>query len=996
MPCRGEKSVAVSDQRGKKPKPLATSPDSNTGLENTSVENKHENASIKSGENFSGSTSTDQKQENAQTNTQDENKENNNDTSKTGDKPEARPSGLCRGSKSVQVKEQTSSDVKPQHTPADAKDVSSKNVAKKQSSDVDKDNTSNKTDSETSGAPRKSGLCRSNTDVDVIESNPRQQRAQNTRAVSEAGDPTTEASANDGDGQENKDEKSTGNAKSGGFCSKKSDVAVKESSTKASEQRKNSKQEEVNQSKASISSETKQKTSPEQATNRNSGTCCSGRSVEVKESLRPLERGDKKAEPDPKQVADDSFGEPIYSGLEDLDISREDKEEKKSNEESFEEIDDKSDDDSVDNNSEDKIILHPEPPPPKLKKKKKGKKKKGSADYVEDTPPKGGALGINPRKGKYSVTPPQDGQEEEEEPLYTQVEKSPTKKKQTLAKQAAAAKDSKAKDSPSKMKKKKLEMETSEDIRSVYENQIASLAATSGSEGGFTLNDHPTVEEESELLENAEAERKKNKQRLREKKLREAGRESPVKKGDATTLAYENAQKEIDRVLAPKIVADDEDEDDDNHDDKKKRKKHKDKSKKNKKEKDKDGEDNEAYSGEEKYGESLEEAKARMHQLLDDAFSLFSHSRSSISNKVAPSKQNSEEKHSPKSEKKDSPRSQSGSNKSSPRQEVYRFHHFLLLHYPRQTNLSTQPPQQEKLTTSTFTETLPASLRPNYYTTQPAEPIVIKSRELGDPNNDGRDYYLSPRNTASAAHTNGSHGAWTHPGTFQNPLFDGSSEQALAPASSQSSSLRVGSRHGAPYHQQPVRHSGHQYEPYYGLSSYQEIPQSSTLPGQADEPYEMGSSLRHREASSLNGAGALSYSNSSHRNGSLGRSIIGNDYHPTNNYYHHEMLARPVSENFSRPQGGGAAGGEADVIHSHTAPQRGENPNIDVVDAITGSLRPGASPQPLISSLREEVQALASRRAAKDSNSTLPPGATTGGSTMAAPSRDKNGSHSLR
>ena len=39
---------------------------------------------------------------------------------------------------------------------------------------------------------------------------------------------------------------------------------------------------------------------------------------------------------------------------------------------------------------------------------------------------------------------------------------------------------------------------------------------------------------------------------------------------------------------------------------------------------------NGGYSSDEKQEESLEEAKARMHQLLDDAFSLFSHSRSSM------------------------------------------------------------------------------------------------------------------------------------------------------------------------------------------------------------------------------------------------------------------------------------------------------------------------------------------------------------------------------
>ena len=45
-------------------------------------------------------------------------------------------------------------------------------------------------------------------------------------------------------------------------------------------------------------------------------------------------------------------------------------------------------------------------------------------EYVEATPTKGGPLAMNPRKGKYSVASP----DQEEEPLYAQVERTPVKK----------------------------------------------------------------------------------------------------------------------------------------------------------------------------------------------------------------------------------------------------------------------------------------------------------------------------------------------------------------------------------------------------------------------------------------------------------------------------------------------------------------------------------------------------------------------------------------
>ena len=195
-----------------------------------------------------------------------------------------------------------------------------------------------------------------------------------------------------------------------------------------------------------------------------------------------------------------------------------------------------------------------------------------------------------------------------------------------------------------------------------------------------------------------------------------------------------------------------------------------------------------------------------------------------------------------------------------------------------------------------------------------------------------------------------------HHGMFQNPLYEDSYSHAHPPESrSHPSNVKAASRHAPPYHQQPTRHPDRHYEPYYGLSSYHEIPQSSTIPGQVDQ-FMDSNPHRHREASTLNGIDTLDFSNPTYN----GRDSIGRG---SNNYpHHHEMLARSSDERSRQAEGG--------EIRSHTAPQRGENPNLDVVDAVSGSLRPGASPQPLINSLREELQVLASRRGAKDANAT--------------------------
>lgn len=58
-----------------------------------------------------------------------------------------------------------------------------------------------------------------------------------------------------------------------------------------------------------------------------------------------------------------------------------------------------------------------------------------------------------------------------------------------------------------------------------------------------------SIQEESDLLENAEEERKKNKKRAREKNMKEKEHMSPVKFTSDLTDEYKQVQTEVDRIL---------------------------------------------------------------------------------------------------------------------------------------------------------------------------------------------------------------------------------------------------------------------------------------------------------------------------------------------------------------------------------------------------------------------------------------------------------------
>ncbi|XP_071099965.1 uncharacterized protein [Haliotis cracherodii] len=286
-----------------------------------------------------------------------------------------------------------------------------------------------------------------------------------------------------------------------------------------------------------------------------------------------------------------------------------------------------------------------------------------------------------------------------------------------------------------------------------------------------------SAQEEEELLERAEMERIKNKQRLREQRKRERfGNTDPPQSGDhEVRQVYKKAQKEIDAVLGspdqdgnlPDVFM---------HKPKKRSTRHK---------KDpQEGHTNEAFTedeqeGSSQSGESLDEAKRRMHKLLDDAFSLISSSRSSIGsvlsyskkrNKVTPvssptklsytslsesrkkddasevtprangsvSKESKESKQPAEEEKKHTPLyfnpTYTGQEEGSPRLETWSPYRaadeVALISLPQTQTVMDKTPTQERLQTTTFSESYPTSMRDSYYATEPAKPIVIRTKDL--------------------------------------------------------------------------------------------------------------------------------------------------------------------------------------------------------------------------------------------------------------------------
>ncbi|KAI8784070.1 mucin-17, partial [Biomphalaria glabrata] len=265
---------------------------------------------------------------------------------------------------------------------------------------------------------------------------------------------------------------------------------------------------------------------------------------------------------------------------------------------------------------------------PLSRKAKASTKKKDRKTYVSDEPAaRRKSFAFASKKGKYSVSTEKEG----DDPLYASIKPSMKANKKKDVTQPAENNQEETdmeekpgkkirQDTPQKKRRKKA-LDTNEELRSVYESQMASLQTKTFSSEEYTLTSQPTVEEEGDLLENAEEERKKNKQRLREKKKSEQGALSHP--ANLTTNVYESAQREIDKVLGPRLSHDSEGG-------------HEKKQEKKRKKKAKKGKENEAFVPDEPKGETLEEARERMHKLLDDAFSLISHSKSSISNKVQP------------------------------------------------------------------------------------------------------------------------------------------------------------------------------------------------------------------------------------------------------------------------------------------------------------------------------------------------------------------------
>ncbi|XP_041366063.1 uncharacterized protein LOC121381047 isoform X2 [Gigantopelta aegis] len=265
-----------------------------------------------------------------------------------------------------------------------------------------------------------------------------------------------------------------------------------------------------------------------------------------------------------------------------------------------------------------------------------------------------------------------------------------------------------------------------------------------------------TYEEEEELLEKAEMERIQNKQRLREQKKRDRHKSSPTKE---KFTASQDSQREIDDVLGapdhtgntpvPEVFV------------------HK---KRNTRRRNKatEGQSNNGFeedTGESPQStESLEEARQKMHRLLDDAFSLLSSSRSSIRNKVTPASSPRETPHKKKGKRSKDVEMEEGLQTTSPvpaaephieekrhtpifLNPTYSTSHssqpileawspyrasdeVALISLPsKQTDLKTTP-TQEPIATTTFNESYPTSLRDNYYTTEPAKPIFIRTADL--------------------------------------------------------------------------------------------------------------------------------------------------------------------------------------------------------------------------------------------------------------------------
>ncbi|XP_060081157.1 serine-rich adhesin for platelets-like [Ylistrum balloti] len=257
----------------------------------------------------------------------------------------------------------------------------------------------------------------------------------------------------------------------------------------------------------------------------------------------------------------------------------------------------------------------------------------------------------SPKKQSYEITSVRS--KEEDEHLYAEVKKP---KKPDLASRIGKSKGSqdgletediaedaelikspkKKKGEKGKRRNKRKDGELEDEEKEVITKTVHPANLLVPQSEPFAENAYYSAEEEDELKKRKAAERKKNKQRIREKKKKEKRQD---KSADQLMVEYLAAQEEIDSVLEappnneelPDVFI---------H--------------KKKKEPTKStlqGHDNMALSAE----ESLNVARSRMHELLDDAFSLISPSAASITQNQPPE---DEGFHSPRTQSPRSPRSQ--------------------------------------------------------------------------------------------------------------------------------------------------------------------------------------------------------------------------------------------------------------------------------------------------------------------------------------------------
>ncbi|BFZ16272.1 hypothetical protein BsWGS_19311 [Bradybaena similaris] len=444
---------------------------------------------------------------------------------------------------------------------------------------------------------------------------------------------------------------------------------------------------------------------------------------------------------------------------------------------------------------------------------------------------------------------------------------------------------------PKQKQIRKKSFKTEEDIQLVYKDQIAHLGTAvpeTSSKIVPTSGSHPTVEEESDLLENAEQERRRNKDRTRANNLIKNKCLSPTEVINKMDIAYLNAQREMDQILESQSL-------------KLKRDLylHRDTARREKNNIDINGEDNEAYKSDENY--SLEKARQKMHKLLDDAFDVISQKKTNVIEKVQPSKEmrnsadscNNREGNHPKSMEKivQTEESMLSYKLHTPMQ----VHHSFVFNDPKgliawnpyrayddttqislnnpEANMNTEQVMQENMGTSIFVQ--PFMPKCKYYATGPGEPIIIKTI-----------------NVEEDIIQNNAHKIMSIPKHSQQ---SGINENLPSYIKSRNVFHRL----------MPVKSEDIYPNKFYDLGCFQETPRTSQL---------------------------------------IQMETLDSTQPPS------------PSEDARR-----TASSHALYTKEHKEPSKSIDQNNDIVDVIKESLQPGISPQPLIDSLRKELQILSSK-----------------------------------